>query len=65
MSVVKTEPGEETQIVTPANNFQVEVDETPNTVGLQKKRNDLRIHYGGGGRFWSYCQGKTRPIYMA
>ena len=30
-----------------------------------KKRNDLRIHYRGGGRFWSYFWGKNRPIYMA
>ena len=33
--------------------------------GFTKKCNDLRIYYRGGGRFWSYFQGKNRPIYMA
>ena len=32
---------------------------------VYKKRNDLRIHYRGEGRFWSYFRGKNRPIYMA
>ena len=35
------------------------------TVGLHKKRNDIRIYYRGRGRFWSYLWGINRPIYMA
>ena len=36
-----------------------------NTVGLQKKRNDLRIHYWGGGRFYGYFGVNNTPFYMA
>ena len=32
---------------------------------FHKNCNILRIHYGGGGRYWSYFWGKNRPIYMA
>ena len=35
------------------------------TVGLQNNCSNLRIHYRGGGRFWSYFRGRNRPIYMA
>ena len=34
-------------------------------IRFHKNCNNLRIHYGGGGRFWSYFRGKNRPIYMA
>ena len=32
---------------------------------VYKKRNNLRIQYRGGGRFWSYFWDKNRSIYMA
>ena len=36
-----------------------QADELGEYSRFHKNRNDLRIHYGGGGRFWSFFKGKT------
>jgi len=64
VSVVKTEPGEETQIVTPANNFQLDPNKTGDNSKLKPKKSGCRC--GNATQFPGKltCCGQRCPCYV-